>query len=146
MRKADYEDDLARRIAGSPWLPTPERQFYFAKSVGRKHRFDFAWPEHKLAVEVDGGTIMARKGVAVGHHSSLRDYRKRNLAVLLGWRVLAYRPESIRSGDVIFDLTWLLGGAPDLESLKAREERNLAHESAARRIKNLKLGAKRRGR
>ena len=96
MRKADYEGDLARRIAGAPWLPTPERQFYFAKPVGRKHRFDFAWPEHKLAVEVDGGTIMARKGVAVGHHSSLRDYRKRNLAVLLGWRVLAYRPESIR--------------------------------------------------
>jgi hypothetical protein len=148
VAKSQLEDDLARRIALAD-LPAPERQYPFAAKVGRKHRFDFAWPSKMLAVEVDGGVHMAKGGVAVGHHASLRDYRKRNLAVKLGWRVLAYRPDMIRSGDALFDLTLLLRGLRDIDAdaiMAQREAYYLAQESAARRRKNLKLGAKRRGR
>ena len=148
-RQSQLEDELERRILGSG-LPPPQRQFLFSKDVGRKHRFDFAWPEFKIAAEVDGGTHMAKKGVAVGHHASTRDYRKRNLAAKLGWRVLAYRPEMIRSGDAVFDLSLILrppdGPAEFFTLLRKREAYNLAQESAAQRLKKLKLGAKRRGR
>ena len=48
----------------------------------RKFRFDFAWPDLKFAVELEGG-IFTR-----GAHSSpmgiLRDMDKGNLAVMLG--------------------------------------------------------------
>lgn len=48
----------------------------------RKWRFDFAWPDAKLALEVDG----------FGRHQTFAGYRedthKGNAALLLGWRVL----------------------------------------------------------
>ena len=47
----------------------------------RKWRFDFAWPEQLLAVEIDG----------FGHHKLSRytgDVEKFNEATLAGWRVL----------------------------------------------------------
>ena len=60
--------------------PETEHQF----SEDRKWRFDFAWPEIKLAIEVDGS----------GFHTSDKgkrlDQQKRNAALELGWRVLAY--------------------------------------------------------
>ena len=53
---------------------------------GRRFRFDFAWLEQRLLVEVNGGTYTQ------GAHSTgqgiARDYEKANLAVLQGWRVL----------------------------------------------------------
>ncbi len=68
-------------------------------------RFDVAWIGHKVAVEVDGGNRMAginpRNGtpVAIGRHTLDGDYAKRNTAVLLGWRVLFYTLDMLRSGD-----------------------------------------------
>lgn len=69
-------------------LPAPEREFHFAKSIGRKWRFDFAWPADKVAVEIDGGIFM--RG---GHNRGVQfteDCEKLNAAVVLGWRVLRY--------------------------------------------------------
>lgn len=144
-QKSRMEEELAARIRAA-CLPEPHRQYPFATDVGRRHRFDFAWPEWKVAAEVDGGTFMAKHGVAVGHHSSLRDYRKRNLAAKLGWRVLAYRPEMIRSGDAVFDLSLIFRPPEDVHrAIEKREAYNLAVEAAAQRRKKLKLGAKRRG-
>ncbi|HFD40871.1 MAG TPA: DUF559 domain-containing protein [Anaerolineae bacterium] len=52
----------------------------------RRWRFDFAWPEARLAVEVDGGQWLARGG----RHNTDADRRKLNAAAVLGWRVLRY--------------------------------------------------------
>ena len=35
-------------------LPEPVREFKFHPT--RRWRFDFAWPDHKVAAEVEGGT------------------------------------------------------------------------------------------
>jgi very-short-patch-repair endonuclease len=69
-------------------LPAPQRQYLFATSLKRKWRFDFAWPEFKLAVEIDGGIWI------VGAHAHptriLDNMEKGNAAVLLGWYVLHF--------------------------------------------------------
>lgn len=67
-------------------------------------RFDFAWPDRKIAAEVDGGRFLVRKGkdgkpVPVGYHGSEADYAKLNAAALLGWRVFRFTPEMIRRGE-----------------------------------------------
>ena len=53
----------------------------------RRWRFDFAWPEHKLAVEVEGVT-----GGAGGRHQRregfIEDLDKYSEAWRLGWKVL----------------------------------------------------------
>ena len=66
----------------------------------RQWQFDFAHPERKLAVEVDG---LLRTGV--GAHQTAKgmrnDCEKLCEAVLLGWRVLRVVPAQVKSGEAI---------------------------------------------
>jgi very-short-patch-repair endonuclease len=75
----------------------PEREWMFHPT--RKWRFDFAWPDVKLAVEIEGGTWRG------GRHSRGsgfdNDAAKYNAAVLLGWRVLRYSTGMVQSGIAI---------------------------------------------
>jgi very-short-patch-repair endonuclease len=75
---------------------------------GRKFRFDFAWPEHRLAVEVQGGSWTGK-----GHTGGLGyadDCRKLNLAQLNGWRVLWYTTEQVENATAIDELVKFFGG------------------------------------
>lgn len=79
----------------------------------RRYRFDFAWPDIKLAVEIDGGNRLAvigknGKPYAVGRHTQADDYAKLNLAIKLGWRVLRFTPAMVTSGEAISDLLEVL--------------------------------------
>jgi very-short-patch-repair endonuclease len=93
---SDAEDNLAAEMR---WLkmPAPKRQHRFHGT--RKWLADFAWPEHMVMVEVDGG------GFVQGRHSRgvgmANDAAKQNEAVLLGWRVLRVTPAQITSGEAI---------------------------------------------
>ena len=51
--KGDPEELFAAQCR-SYRLPRFEQQHYFAKSIGRRWRFDFAFPDYKLAVEIEG--------------------------------------------------------------------------------------------
>jgi len=54
----------------------------------RKWRFDFAWPECMLAVEIEGGIWTAGRHIRpVGMENDMIKY---NAAAELGWRVLRY--------------------------------------------------------
>lgn len=59
-------------------IETPEREYIFFP--GRKWRFDYAWPNNKIAVEADGQV----------HRISgrwTRDVEKHNAAQMTGWTV-----------------------------------------------------------
>ena len=78
-------------------LPTPVRELRFAPP--RRWRFDVAWPERLLAVEVDGGSwVGGRHTRGAGYEAGCR---KTNAAVLLGWRVLRVTPGMIASGEAV---------------------------------------------
>lgn len=89
--------------------PLPEVQFHPL----RKWRFDFAWPEKMVALEVDGGIWMQTKtGRGKGHaHPKrfLQDIEKMNEAALLGWLVIRVAPEMISDGRAIEWLERALG-------------------------------------
>ena len=76
--------DQARRLRLPSWV----EEHRFALSIGRQWRFDFAWPDRMLAVEIDGGAFSG------GRHTRgagfVEDCRKLNAAVLMGWRVLRF--------------------------------------------------------
>ena len=100
-----YERELWRQIELSQ-LPKPIPELQFAKALKRRFRFDFAWPDHLVAAEVDGGRYIVRRNkqgamVPVGQHMTEADYEKLNLAVLLGWRVLRFSPQMIRTGKAL---------------------------------------------
>ncbi len=84
----------AVRFAG---LPEPVREFPFAHP--RKYRADFAWPDARLLVEVEGGVYRGGKhGTVTGIKG---DIEKGNVAVLLGWRVLRFHGDQIRDGSAL---------------------------------------------
>lgn len=90
-RKA-ADRDLEFR-AGLSGLPQPQREFRFHPT--RRWRFDYAWPEHKVALEVEGGVWTAgRHTRAAGF---LKDVEKYNEAELLGWTVLRCVPKTLCS-------------------------------------------------
>ena len=96
MSKSALEAELALQIKALG-LPEPVREY--RAIAGRKFRFDFAWLEQRLLVEVNGGTYTQ------GAHSTgrgiARDYEKANLAVLHGWRVLTFDGKAIKSGEAV---------------------------------------------
>lgn len=86
-------------------LPLGEPQYRFVP--GRQHRFDRAWPEHRVAVEVMGGT-WSQNGHA--RPSKLNDdMLKLSMAAALGWRVLPLTKQMIESGEGIDLIAQALG-------------------------------------
>lgn len=57
----------------------------YAPIKGRRFLFDFAWLDHKIAVEAQGGLFMM--GGHTGGTNMEADYEKNNLCVSEGWRM-----------------------------------------------------------
>ena len=101
-KKAQQVDTLHQRVlAQLVGFPDPATELLFHPK--RKWRFDYAWEEQKLALEVHGGIHSG------GRHTRGRgfveDRAKMNEATLLGWTVLEVTPEHIKSGQL---RAWLL--------------------------------------
>ena len=79
-------------------LPPPEVEFKFHPT--RKWRFDFAWSNKAVALEVDGGTWM-RKGGHVTGSGYLRDREKDNEAMRCGWKVYRFTPEQLNTDQIM---------------------------------------------
>lgn len=75
----------------------PEREYKFHPT--RRWRFDFAWPEKKLAVEIEGGTWQIGRHQRAGGFSA--DCEKYNQAALLGWRTLRFTTAMVTEGTAI---------------------------------------------
>ena len=86
-------------------LPVPEREHRFDEK--RRWRFDFAWPDFKVAAEVDGGIWSG------GRHTTgrgfTRDCEKLNAATLQGWRVYRFTPAMVSTGEALRTVTRALG-------------------------------------
>ncbi len=63
---------------------------------GRAFRFDLCWPAQMLAVELDGATWAAGRHTRGAGFQS--DAEKRNLAQLMGYRVLTFTRLDVTSG------------------------------------------------
>ena len=78
-------------------LPVPVREFRFCPS--RKWQADFAWPDLRLLVEVEGGSFVR------GRHSRpvgmTNDCEKYNEAVLLGFRLLRVTTDMVANGSAL---------------------------------------------
>lgn len=96
-----------------PSLPAPEMQHAFAMPA-RRWRFDFAWVQEKLAVEIDGGAFIG--GAHNRGSGQAKDYEKQNAAVSLGWRVLRFNTDSMkRPVEVVEFVAAVLTNAKDIE-------------------------------
>ncbi len=82
--RSDLETALDFQITAAR-LPEPEIEHKFHPDLD--WQLDFAWVEHHLAVEVDGGTYSGGRHVRGSGFEG--DCEKINAATLMGWRVAA---------------------------------------------------------
>jgi len=107
-------------------LPLPEQEYRFAVSIGRDWRFDYCWPDLKIAFEQEGGgfgryivveggherrrgqSIPLKPGTAIrvgGRHNTgegmQEDAIKYSYAAILGWMVVRATTTMIRDGVAI---------------------------------------------
>lgn len=92
-------DLLVLQVSAAIGIGTPVRELPFAKTIGRRWRFDVALPAFMVAAEVDGGVFVGgrhTRGAGVE-----ADCRKLGAAVELGWLVVRGTPRLVKSGEML---------------------------------------------
>lgn len=80
-------------------LPNPVREYRIIPE--RKYRWDFCWPAHLLAVEIQGGTWSRKRTAHSSGPGIKRDCEKHNLAVVAGWKVLMFTSDMVQDGTAV---------------------------------------------
>ncbi len=88
------------KVAGLP-LPEPEYRFH----PDRKWRFDFAYPEKKIAIECEGGVW--NRGRHTRGRGFIADCEKYNAAAIMGWKVIRYSGGQLQGA--VDDIKLLIG-------------------------------------
>jgi very-short-patch-repair endonuclease len=103
------------RLLRSVGLPAPIREHRF--HAIRRWRFDYAWPEQRVALEVDGGVWTG------GRHTRgagfIKDMEKLNTATVAGWRVVRVVPSKLCASATVGMLEALLAPKKDLQATQA---------------------------
>lgn len=96
---------LLRQIA-AVGIPAPVQEHRFHEA--RRWRFDLAWPDLMIAVEVDGGVWSG------GRHTRgagfVADCEKVNEATAMGWRVFRFPTPHVSDGSAVEMLRRVLNG------------------------------------
>ena len=85
--------DIFVKFAEAQLGVEPVKEFLFHPT--RKWRFDYAFPESKIALEVEGGVHTG--GRHIRPRGFLNDMEKYNTAATMGWRVLRTTPDELRT-------------------------------------------------
>lgn len=96
MRKLVYKPEIVLAFFKEHKIPAVAE--YKFDSI-RKWRFDFAWPDQKLALECQGGLFIG------GRHSRgaslLKEHEKLNAAACAGWRILYTTPVELCMAETV---------------------------------------------
>tara|TARA_R110000824_G_scaffold28704_1_gene96225 strand:- start:147 stop:470 length:324 start_codon:yes stop_codon:yes gene_type:complete len=78
-------------------LPIPVAEHRFDEV--RRWRFDWSWPDHRVALEQHGGVWIA--GRHSGGAGQIRDFEKFSEAAAQGWRIIHVTPQQLESDRTI---------------------------------------------
>ena len=108
MSKSDLEAQFVFQIRAYG-LSIPEREHRFHPT--RRWRFDFAYPDKMLAIEIHGGVFSG------GRHTRgagfTKDCEKYTEAAILGWRILHFTGEHVTTGYGVGRLEEAINGLLD---------------------------------
>jgi hypothetical protein len=77
----------------------PDPVFEHRVTPARRFRFDAAWPDQHVALEVNGGVFT--RGRHTRGAGYVRDMEKMNLSQSLGWQVYQCEPRGIQDGSAL---------------------------------------------
>ncbi|MBU3681616.1 MAG: hypothetical protein FGM16_06730 [Flavobacterium sp.] len=94
-----------QKICISMGMNCPESEWKFHDK--RKWKFDFAFVQHKVAIEIEGGVW------SNGRHTRgsgfVKDMEKYNAAAELGWRLLRFTPSDLGKNSTYEQIKRTLG-------------------------------------
>jgi hypothetical protein len=99
-RKAPHkqpESDMFTLLCQSELGLTVLKEYRFCQR--RKWRFDYAIPQYRVALEVEGGVFS--QGRHVRPQGFLGDIEKYNTATLMGWKLLRTTPDALLSSKTL---------------------------------------------
>jgi hypothetical protein len=96
VRVSDLEEAFAFQLKVSG-LPAGEREHRFHPP--RRWRFDFAWPDVWVAVELEGGIWVGGGHVRGGKYT--QNCEKYNMAALDGWCLLRFTESMVTDGTAV---------------------------------------------
>jgi hypothetical protein len=95
--RRDYSP-LVSIVCKNIGVSMPEAEVRFAPP--RRWRFDFAWIDEKVALEIQGGVFTHGRHTRGG--ALLKEHEKLNAAAAAGWKVLYCTPKNlVQMGPVI---------------------------------------------
>lgn len=97
--KADTLAKHFRLLCKHHGVPFPAREVRFHKT--RMWRFDYAWEEEKVALEVDGGAFIPGGGRHNRGAGFVADNKKMSAAAALGWKVIRVTPKDLCTEETI---------------------------------------------
>lgn len=86
-----YKPEIVKACFEQNGIVCPEFEHKFCPD--RNWMFDLAWPESKVALEVQGGIFIAGRHNRGG--ALLKEWEKLNTASAMGWRVLFFQPKDL---------------------------------------------------
>lgn len=92
-------DLLQAQLRGSG---LPEMQMEYRFHPLRKFRFDGAYPDLHIAVEIQGGVWI--QGQHTRGKGYMRDMEKHNLATQFDWKLYYYTPDQVQDGIAVSQL------------------------------------------
>jgi very-short-patch-repair endonuclease len=96
MSKSHLEEKVLEEITAAG-IDEPEREYIFAPP--RRWRFDFAWPDKKVAIEIQGGIWNG------GRHTRGAGYRadieKMNTAIMMDWKVFQFTANEVETAGYV---------------------------------------------
>jgi len=114
--KRDYDLEV-RALVAQLGLPDPVPEHRVLST--RRFRFDFAWPDRKIALEIEGGFFGTGRRCPVcrqlprSGHSSVRrlkdDADKYSYAAALGWTIIRRWPDALLTDETRSMLTAAFG-------------------------------------
>ena len=97
QKEKERQDIKFRAHCRSLGIPEPRSEVQFHST--RKWRFDYAWPQYRVALEIEGGVFTG------GRHTSgvgfLKDAEKYNYAACMGWAIIRCMPRTLCTGETM---------------------------------------------
>ena len=93
IKKAMQGIDIFVQLCAKVLGIAAEKEYRFHAT--RMWRFDYAFPQHRIALEVEGGVHTG--GRHIRPKGFLNDMEKYNAAAVAGWRVLRCTPSTLTS-------------------------------------------------
>ena len=107
-QKSKGEETFALQCeANKHLMPPTHREYEFAKSIGRKWRIDFAWPDVKVGMEIEGLVVrrIGKQLVTTGRHAHPDGFRedceKYATAAILGWTIVRFERDQVTDGTAL---------------------------------------------